>query len=418
MNQAPGNTGPLEKAYREDAGKILAGLIRLCGDFDLAEDALQDAFVRATETWPARGVPENPAAWLSTAARNKLIDRLRRSSRYTADQNLEETAAAPPDHALEALMAAHPIEDDRLRLIFTCCHPALNQEAQIALTLRTLGGLTTTEIASAFLVPEPTLAQRIVRAKNKIRVAQIPYEVPQPQDLPGRLNAVLHVLYLIFNEGYLSSNGDTLLRADLCEEAIRLARILEALMPKEAEAGGLLALLLLQHSRRAARTDSKGDLITLEAQDRSRWDAKMIAEGQFVLEHALLQRAPGPFQIQAAIGALHAEAAAPEATDWRQIARLYQELECWQPTRIVAMNRAVAVAMAWGIPRGLAMLDHLNRDGGMENVGLFHAARADLFRRLERWQDAAAAYHRALELTTNVPARRYLEARLASLPRN
>ena len=418
MNQAPENAGPLERAYREDAGKILAGLIRLCGDFDLAEDALQDAFVRATETWPARGVPDNPAAWLSTAARNKLIDRLRRAARYTANQSLEETAAAPPDHALEALMAAHSIEDDRLRLIFTCCHPALNPEAQIALTLRTLGGLTTTEIASAFLVPEPTLAQRIVRAKNKIRLARIPYEVPQPQDLPGRLNTVLHVLYLIFNEGYLSSNGDTLLRTDLCEEATRLARVLWALMPQEAEAGGLLALLLLQHSRRAARTDSKGELITQEAQDRSMLDAKMIAQGHFVLENALLQRAPGPFQIQAAIAALHAEAATPEATDWRQIARLYQELEGWQPTRIVAMNRAVAVAMAWGIPRGLAMLDHLNRDGSMENVGLFHAARADLFRRLEHWQDAATAYHRALELTTNVPARRYLEARLASLPRN
>lgn len=418
MSRAPGNAGALERAYREDGGKILAGLIRLCGDFDLAEDALQDALVRATETWPVRGVPDNPAAWLSTAARNKLIDRLRRAARHTADPSLEETTAAPPDHALEALMAAHSVEDDRLRLIFTCCHPALNEEAQMALTLRTLGGLTTPEIACAFLVPEATLAQRIVRAKNKIRVARIPYEVPRPQDLPGRLKTVLHVLYLIFNEGYLRSNGDTLLRTDLCEEAIRLARILWGLMPHEPEAGGVMALLLLHHSRRTARTDPNGDLITLETQDRSRWDMAMIAEGQQVLERALSQRSPGPYQIQAAIAALHAEAATPEATDWRQIARLYQELECWQPTRIVSMNRAVAVAMAWGIPRGLAMLDHLNRDGSMDEVGLFHAARADLLRRLERWQEAEAAYHRALAFITNVPSRRYLEARLASLPRN
>jgi RNA polymerase sigma-70 factor (ECF subfamily) len=346
------------------------------------------------------------------------MDRLRRAARYTADPGLEETTAAPPDDVLEALMAAPCIEDDRLRLIFTCCHPAINEEAQMAMTLRTLGGLTTPEIASAFLVPETTLAQRIVRAKNKIRVARIPYEVPRPQDLPGRLKTVLHVLYLIFNEGYLRSNGDTLLRTDLCEEAIRLARILWGLMPHEPEAGGVLALLLLHHSRRATRTGSKGDLITLEAQDRSRWDASMIAEGKAVLEQALRQRAPGPYQIQAAIAALHAEAATPEATDWKQIARLYQELECWQPTRIVSMNRAVAVAMAWGIPRGLAMLDHLNRDGSMDEVGLFHAARADLFRRLERWRDAEAAYRRALEFTTNAPARRYLEARLASLPRD
>lgn len=417
MSGTPRETGPLEKAYREDAGKILAGLIRLCGDFDLAEDALQDAFMRAAETWPLRGVPDNPAAWLSTAARHKLIDRLRRSARYTVDQSLEETAAAPPDPTLEALMAAHSIEDDRLRLIFTCCHPALNEEAQMALTLRTLGGLTTPEIASAFLVPETTLAQRIVRAKNKIRVARIPYEVPEPQQLPARLRTVLHVLYLIFNEGYLRSNGDTLLRTDLCEEAIRLARVLCVLMPEEPEAGGVLALLLLQHSRRAARTDQNGDLVTLEAQDRSLWDAEMIAEGKLVLERALSRGLPGPYQIQAAIAALHAEAATPQATDWRQIARLYQELEHRQPTRIVAMNRAVAVAMAWGIPRGLAMLDHLNRDGSMEEVGLFHAARADLHRRLARWPDAEAAYRRALALTTNASARRYLEGRLASLPR-
>lgn len=404
----------LDTTYREEYGRILSGLIHLCGDFSLAEDALQDAFARAAETWPHRGMPDKPAAWLSTVARNRLVDRIRIESRTAYTDSMESIAGAH-DRPIEEILEAHAVPDDRLRLIFTCCHPALNLESQIALTLRTLGGLNTGEIARAFLVPEATLAQRIVRAKNKIRVARIPYEVPAAQHLPARLDAVLHVLYLIFNEGYLSSDGETLLRTDLCEEAIHLARVLHRLMRDEAEVSGLLALLLLHHSRARARHDESGDLVTLEEQDRTLWDRSLIEEGRRILHEALSMRRPGQYQIQAAISALHAEAKSPSETDWVQIAHLYANLERFTPTRIVAMNRAVAVAMAWGCPRGLAMLDHLNRDGAMDGIGIFHAARADLLRRIEKPEQAVLAYRKALALAQNLRERRYLERRIDEL---
>lgn len=404
----------LDTTYREDYGRILAGLIRLCGDFSLAEDALQDAFAKAAETWPKQGMPEKPAAWLSTVARNRLIDRIRADSRTSYTDSMESIAGASGS-PIEEMMALGSIPDDRLRLIFACCHPALNPESQIALTLRTLGGLNTSEIARAFLVPESTLAQRIVRAKNKIRVARIPYEVPSAPHLPERLGAVLHVLYLIFNEGYLTSCGETLLRTDLCEEAIHLARVLHQLMPDEPEVSGLLALLLLHHSRARARYDPSGDLVTLEEQDRALWDRSLIEEGLRILHVALSVRRPGQYQIQAAISALHAEARSAAETDWVQIAHLYLNLERLTPTSVVAMNRAVAVAMAWGCPRGLAMLDHLNRDGTMDGIGIFHAARADLLRRMEKPDEAILAYRKALTLTQNLCERRYVERRIGEL---
>jgi len=386
-------------------------MIRVLGDFDLAEDAVQDAFAQALRVWPERGIPNNPGAWITTTARNRAIDRLRRERTLR-----EKTGQLGAIEALESLGGDETdvsgIPDDRLRLIFTCCHPALRMDARVALTLRTLGGLTTGEIARAFLVPEPTMAQRLVRAKHKIRGAAIPYRVPPAELLPERLPGVLAVLYLVFNEGYAATSGP-LVRTDLCDEGIRLARVLVTLMPDEAEAAGLLALMLLQHSRREARSGPSGQMILLEDQDRARWDHAMIDEGLAILDGALVARRPGPYQLQGAIAALHARAPRPEDTDWPQIAALYDRLAETSPSPVVELNRAVAVAMADGPERGLALFVPL--EGELDGYHLFHAARADLFRRLERNEDAAAAYRRALELVTNPQQRSYLERRLAEV---
>jgi RNA polymerase sigma-70 factor (ECF subfamily) len=369
---------------------------------------VQDAFAEALRTWSQRGVPRNPGAWITTTARNRAVDRLRRERTLR-----EKTETLTRLAALEALGGDESdvsgIPDDRLRLIFTCCHPALPMEARIALTLRTLGGLTTGEIARAFLVAEPAMAQRIVRAKRKIAAAGIPYRVPPPELLPERLPGVLAVLYLVFNEGYAATSGP-LVRTELCDEAIRLARVLHHLIPGEPEAAGLLALMLLQHSRREARADASGDLVLLEDQDRARWDHDMIDEGLAQLDGALASRRPGPYQLQAAIAALHAQAPRAEDTDWPQIAALYDRLAESTPSPVVELNRAVAVAMADGPARGLAMTDPLV--GELHGYHLFHAARADLLRRLERREEAAAAYRRALELVANPSERRYLLRRL------
>jgi RNA polymerase sigma-70 factor (ECF subfamily) len=381
------------------------------GDFDRAEDAVQEAFAEALRTWPARGVPENPGAWITTTARNRAIDRLRRERSLR-----EKTEALGRLAELEALGGDETdvsgIPDDRLRLIFTCCHPALAMDLRVALTLRTLGGLTTAEIARAFLVAEQTMGKRLVRAKAKIRDAAIPYRVPPPDLLPERLPGVLAVLYLVFNEGYSATSGE-LVRFDLCEEAIRLARVVVDLMPDEQEAIGLLALMLLHHSRRETRMSATGEFVLLEDQDRARWDHDMIDEGLAVLDRALQAGRAGPYQVQAAIAALHARAPRPEDTDWPQIAGLYEALGRMSPTPVVALNRAVAVAMADGPERGLAMVDALRDE--LDGYQLFHAARADLLRRMERRAEAADAYRRALDLTTNAVERAYLENRLAAL---
>jgi RNA polymerase sigma-70 factor (ECF subfamily) len=381
------------------------------GDFDLAEDAVQEAFVEAVRTWPERGVPRNPGAWITTTARNRAIDRLRRE-RVLREKTQTLTRLAE----LEALGGDETdvsgIPDDRLRLIFTCCHPALPMDARVALTLRTLGGLTTGEIARAFLVAEATMAQRLVRAKRKIVAAAIPYRVPPPELLPERLPGVLAVLYLVFNEGYASTSG-ALVRVDLCDEAIRLTRVLVALMPGETETSGLMALMLLQHSRRDARADDTGMLVLLEDQDRARWDHDMIDEGVATLDAAIAARNPGPYQMQAAIAALHAQAPRPEDTDWPQIAALYGRLAELSPSPVVELNRAVAVAMADGPARGLSMVEAL--EGDLDGYHLFHAARADLLRRLDRRDEAAEAYRRALSLATNPSERTYLERRLGEV---
>jgi RNA polymerase sigma-70 factor (ECF subfamily) len=407
------------RLFREEQGRAVATLIRVTGDFDLAEEAVQDAFISALETWPLRGVPDNPGAWITTTARNRAIDRLRRRKRL-----VEKTGTLAREAAIESeLEAIEPgpsedamhIADDRLRLIFTCCHPALAMDARVALTLRTLGGLTTPEIARAFLVPEPTLAQRLVRAKRKIRDAGIPYRVPPAELLPERLDGVLRVLYLVFNEGYAASSGDSLIRRELCAEAIRLARVVVSLLPDEPEARGLLALMLLHDARRDARVGPGGELVLLDDQDRSRWDTVRIAEGRALVEHALFERRPGPYQLQAAIAALHDEALTPGDTDWTQIATLYVALQRMTPSPVVELNLAAAVAMADGPAVGLAMMDGIAASGELESYPYLHSARADLLRRLERWSESEAAYRRALALTTNDPERAFLERRLGEV---
>ena len=399
--------------YLSDSRRVLATLIRLLGDFDVAEEALHDAFRAALEQWPRDGVPANPRAWLVSAGRFKAIDSMRRRARFDALDDVGDKADIAVDDPA-AWADEESVEDDRLRLIFTCCHPALSPDAQVALTLREVCGLTTEEIAQAFLTPAPTLAQRIVRAKAKIRVARIPYQVPTHADLPERLETVLRVIYLVFNEGYTASSGASVTRHDLSAEAIRLGRLLVELLP-EPEAQGLLALMLLHESRRTARTSMSGELVRLDDQDRSLWDRGQIAEGTRIIERALSSGRVGPYTIQAAIAAVHAEAPTAAETDWAEIVGLYDVLSRGDSSPVIELNRAVAVAMRDGPEAGLHLIDAILERGDLLDYRLAHAARADLCRRLGRTADALASYKRALALTRQEPERRFLERRLAEL---
>jgi RNA polymerase sigma-70 factor (ECF subfamily) len=414
MSVAPveGLQDAVDAIYRAESRRVLATLIRLLGDFDLAEEALHEAFAAAVERWGRDGMPANPRAWLVSAGRFKAIDAIRRRARFDASLvEMARHADASPD---VIGWADDEIEDDRLRLIFTCCHPALAPDAQVALTLREVCGLTTEEVARAFLCRAPTVAQRIVRAKAKIRDAGIPYEVPEPAELPGRLDGVLRVVYLVFNEGYSASSGASVTRADLSAEAIRLGRLLLELLP-DPEVQGLLGLMLLSESRRVARTSAEGDLVLLEEQDRSRWNREQIAEGSALVEQAISSRRFGPYTLQAAIAAVHSEAPTAAATDWDQIAGLYDVLMRADPSPVIELNRAVAIAMRDGPDAGLSLIDGILARGDLETYHLAHSSRADLYRRLGRTRDARASYQRALALTHQEPERRFLERRLEQL---
>ncbi|MBV9302001.1 MAG: RNA polymerase sigma factor [Acidobacteriaceae bacterium] len=407
----------VETLYRSESGCVLATLVRLLGDLDLAEESMHEAFAAALESWPRTGIPDKPRPWLISTARFKAIDAMRRRARFDGAQR--DLVTHMESRVNDASLEDEEIEDDRLRLIFTCCHPALSPEGQVALTLREICGLTTEEIARAFLVTPATLAQRIVRAKVRIREASIPYEVPAPQELPERLDAVLQVIYLVFNEGYSAAAGAQVMRAELTGEAIRLGRLLTELQPEpegpEPEVMGLLALMLLQDSRRAARTSRAGELILLENQDRSLWNREQIAEGVALVEKALNSHRFGPYTLQAAIAAVHAEAESTAATDWRQIVALYNQLMRIQPSPVVHLNRAVAIAMCDGPEAGLTQIDGVFEHGGLANYYLAHSARADMYRRLGRTAEALASYEKALALTQQEPERQFLQARIRQL---